>query len=85
MAPEESMDVRVLGGLPLVATFSITKADPSVGYAGYEIEDLQLFDKRGKPANWAEARLSPKDWKDLECYIAENYVTPEREYDRDDY
>ena len=76
------MEVRILGGLPLTATFVIEEADRSVGYTG-GIADLQLFDRRGRHAAWAEARLDQKAWRDLECYILENYQPPEREYYRD--
>ena len=75
------MDVFVLGGLPLCAKFNIEPDDASVGYTG-GVTDISLYDHRGKPALWAENRMSKKDWDTLTTYISKNY-TSEPDYDSD--
>lgn len=77
------MDVFVLGGLPLFAQFTVEPDDDSVGYVG-GVCDISLYDKRGKPATWAEARMKDKDWDTLRTYIKENYSNdPDPDYYRD--
>ena len=78
----ESMNVFVLGGLPLTAEFIIEPADESVGYTG-GIADVTLHDRRGKRAEWAEVQMKPKDWDNLATYIAEYFEPEEPDYDRD--
>lgn len=57
MAEMTRINVRVLGGLPLIAEVEID---------GLSITDLQLTDRNGRRADWAENRMTPDGWLDLE-------------------
>lgn len=54
-----SVDITVLGGLPVTVEFSIDPADPSVGIMGEALEDVK-FCKRGtsKELPFVETRIN---------------------------
>ncbi len=66
--------VRVLGGLPLIARFTITPADRSVGINQAYADDVHLVDRKGRRAEWAEKRMSQDDWAHLQADVAEEVV-----------
>lgn len=61
--------VRVLNGLPLIA--EVEYADDRD--EGVIIEQIQLYDRNGRRADWAERKMSTEDWSDLEYDILENF------------
>lgn len=63
-----TFNVRVLGGLPLKVEVDFVDSRDS----GLEIDDMQLTDRNGRRANWAEKRMSPMDWERLEEQVWEN-------------
>ena len=66
-------NVTVLGGLPLVAKYNIARAEPDVGIMSSYPHDIALFDNHGRPAMWAEVKLSSDAWDALSEQIMENH------------
>ena len=64
--------VFVLNGLPLVAQFSVGKAEPDVGIMHNYIDDLNLVDRNGRWAEWAEKKLTEDDWDSIKCQCWES-------------
>lgn len=59
MYPDCEVEIKVLGGLPVIAQVWIDPADPSVGYFSPSIEEYILcHHKTGKPHNqWIYNRI----------------------------
>jgi hypothetical protein len=63
------LDVTVLGGLKMTVGYSRAAGDRSVGEPRMVTEDLALYDRRGRRAEWAEARMKSKDWECVQDQI----------------
>jgi len=63
------LDVTVLGGLKMTVGYSRARGDRDVGEPRMVTEDLALYDRRGRRAEWAEARMKPKDWERVQDQI----------------
>ena len=78
-----NFDTTILGGLPVVVGFNIAHPEPDVGFPG-GVEDMTVFSTKGKYARWAESRMTPNDWMDLEDECNEHRSDDDRE-DEGDY
>lgn len=66
------VEVRVLGGLPLIAHYEWVEADWSVGLSAGP-DNVQLLDRKGRPARWAEDKLDDDAWDALTEQISEKH------------
>lgn len=60
------IETTILGGLPVLACFTIEEPDTSVGERYPYPGDLHICTRNGKRAEWAEKRMTKKDWAQLE-------------------
>ena len=79
-------DAEILGGLPVIVAANIVAPEPEINYPG-GVEAVTVFTTGGKPAPWAEARLTDADWMKLEDQAdAEVHAQAEADhYDRGDF
>ena len=59
-------EVKILNGLPLNCSFSISPADPDVGIMSAWVDDFRLTDRNGRYAGWAENKMTDADWSEIE-------------------
>ena len=62
---DHNFDTTILGGMPVVVGFNIAPPEPDIGHPG-GVEDITIFTRKGGYARWAESRLDPNGWMDLE-------------------
>jgi len=68
-----SMDVTVLGGLPLIARYTMARAEPDVGIMSSFVDDIYLEDSNGRRAVWAEKKMTETQMLNLRENVALNH------------
>lgn len=66
-------DVTIFNGLPLQCEFSIGPAEPDVGINSEYLDDLVLYDQRGRHADWAENKMTEDDWIEVQAQCWDFY------------
>jgi hypothetical protein len=69
----ETVEVRVLGGLPLFAEVEYRDAEPDVGEPNAHYEVIGLLDRHGRPATWAMRRMTQGDWESVEEQVGQSF------------
>ena len=56
-----TFDSTVCGGFPVEVRAGISPPEPDVGLCGYWVSDMEIFTRRGKPANFLKISEADDD------------------------